>query len=344
MTRALDNRLQKMRPSADMKRLVMVMSSLLVAACGDDGSNASHLDGGMGDGGGSGSNVTCDTTMTLAAGDVYTDYSVAASDVLSDTATAYEWSVTSDSPCDAIIKENDGEPYSLSGQTTENLTFRPTLPGDYTVALKATTASGTVNACGKVHVDGGGLRIELCSDGTQQTDIDLHVHRPGSTAAWFDEADDCYSSNCIASNRVDWGLTESPLAACEKSPNGGRFTPLGGCPNPRMDSDSLDFREVENTTIDNPPAGMPIRVMAAYYSGSGTAIHPVVAIYCNGKRKAVYGTPDQVMGFNDPGGLRAGSMWRVADVTMNGSDCTVTPLHPPSMSTGYYVTDDDTTY
>ena len=62
---------------------------------------------------------------------------------------------------------------------------------------------------------------------------------------------------------------------------------------------------------------MPIRVMAHFYAGSGTAIHPVVAIYCGGKRKATYGTaPDQVPGFNTPGGLDAGTMWRVADVTM----------------------------
>ena len=345
MTHAIDKAPSQMRPSMDMKTAVMVMTSLLFCACDDGGGNTNHLDAGEGsDGGGNG--VACSTTMDLAAGSAYTDYTVMASQVFSGTATAYESSVTSDSPCDRVLKANDGTPYSPTGDTTASLTFRPTLPGDYTIALKATTASGMVTACGKMKVTAPGLRVELCSDGTQQTDIDLHVHRPGTTAAWFSATDDCFFNNCIAQgNRVNWGLATSAIGACSKSPNGSSYTPGGNCPNPRMDSDTLDFREFESTSIDNPPSGMPIRVMAHYYGGSSTAIHPVVAIYCNGTRKAVYGAgADQVMGFNKPGGLNAGSMWRVADVTMNGTDCTVTPLHPPNASTGYFVTTDDPAY
>lgn len=333
----------------DMKTVGWVMTSLLLCACDDGGDDNRHLDGGNGGGDGGGGGQVCANPKTLSAGAVYTDISVPAADLLDGTATAYDWTVTSDSPCDAVLRANDATLYDLSGETTNQVTFRPTLPGKYTVSLKATTASGPVDVCGTIDVTApqGGLRVEMCTDGTARTDIDLHVHRPGSTAAWFNATDDCFYNNCIAqtNGRVSWGLADSPLAACQKSPNGSLYTTRGNCPNPRMDSDTLDFREFEATTIDNPPQGMPMRVMAHYYAGSSTPIHPVVAIYCGSTRKAVFGTaPDQVQGFNKPGGLGAGSMWRVADVTMNGNDCTVTPLHPPSTSTGYHVTTDDTTY
>ena len=266
-----------------MKIALLVMSSLVVCACDDGGSDhlpPEHLDGGNGSGDGGGSGITCSTTMDLPAGTPYTDYNVAASQVFSGTATAYAWTVSSDSPCDAVIKANDGKPYSPTGDTTANLTFRPTLPGDYTVALKATTASGMVTACGTIKVTAPGLRVELCSDGTTQTDVDLHVHQPGSTANWFDTAADCFYSNCInQGQRVNWGYANSALASCSGSPNGSSYTSRGNCPNPRMDSDTLDYREFENINVDNAPDNMPIRVMAHFYAGSGTAIHPVVAIY-----------------------------------------------------------------
>ena len=41
------------------------------------------------------------------------------------------------------------------------------------------------------------------------------------------------------------------LAGCSGSPNGSMYTARGNCPNPRMDSDTLDYREFENINIDN---------------------------------------------------------------------------------------------
>jgi hypothetical protein len=57
------------------------------------------------------------------------------------------------------------------------LTLRPTLSGDYTVRVAHDLADGTSHECTFiVHIAGPGLRVEMCSDRTATTDIDLHLH------------------------------------------------------------------------------------------------------------------------------------------------------------------------
>ena len=86
--------------------------------------------------------------------------------------------------------------------------------------------------------------------------------------------------------------------------------------------------------------------MVHYWGGTG-AVRPLVSIYCGGQRKATFGAaPDLVSGFDQSGGNPNGDLWRVADVTITsgGADCTVTPLHPPGMNEGYWVTFGSVTY
>jgi hypothetical protein len=79
----------------------------------------------------------------------------------------------------------------------------------------------------------------------------------------------------------------------------------------------------------------------------------MVNIYCGGTLKATYGQkPDLVAGFNNGNQLQGGfgQMWRVADVTAmvdangNTTDCTVKAIHPPMMTSGYYVTTNNNAY
>ena len=122
---------------------------------------------------------------------------------------------------------------------------------------------------------------------------------------------------------------------------------LGFCRNPRLEIDSTSEAGVpENTNLDNPVEGATHRVMVHYYAGTGT-VRPVVSIYCGSQHKATFGVaPDVVPGFNLSGANPNGALWRVADVTITagGSDCTVTPLHPPGMTEGYWVTFGSVTY
>ena len=76
----------------------------------------------------------------------------------------------------------------------------------------------------------------------------------------------------------------------------------------------------------------------------------MVNIYCGGYLKATYGqAPDLVNGFDVSGSNSSGDMWRVVDVTpiVSGgvtTDCTLTPLHPPGQTSGYWVGTTPRTY
>jgi hypothetical protein len=223
-------------------------------------------------------------------------------------------------------------------------------------------------------VVGPGVRVELCWDHTGPepfgSDLDLHVHRSGTTTDWFFNADgssnndDCYFGNCrpISSTyhdeKMDWGYAKSPVATCSNGP----FMPTK-CLNPRLDIDSHDIVGVpENISIDNPKNGDTFRVMVHYYQSKGKLKqHPIVNVYCAGKLKATYGqTPQLCEGqpincgpensFNQGTANYyewniSGPKWKVADVTAtvdamgNTTDCTVNALHAPgSPGKLYWVT------
>jgi hypothetical protein len=225
------------------------------------------------------------------------------------------------------------------------------------------------------------LRVETCWDTTGRADIDLHLHRAGSTTPWFTTTpnvspmnltygdinpDDCYYFNCTANAwtcpfpgfqcaaPADWGYGASPLAECSGTPLGPVWSQLGGCANPRLDIDNIDVPGVpENINVDRPQNGATYRVMVHYFGPAvgGPTTHPLVNVYCGGRLLATYGAaPDLVAGFDQAGGFGEGPMWRVVDVqpTVNGSGtttgCTLSPLHPPGTSSGYWVTNNVRTY
>jgi hypothetical protein len=136
---------------------------------------------------------------------------------------------------------------------------------------------------------------------------------------------------------------------------------LNACANPRLDVDNISSVGVpENTNIDNPKNYESFRAMVHYYGGSFSAgeVHPIVNIYCGGNLKATYGAAPNTLGpcpgtscFNTSSGFNAGLMWRVADAeavvdpaTGLTTDCNVTAIHPPGMTSGYYVTNNDNSY
>jgi hypothetical protein len=295
-------------------------------------------------------NLQCPTSMP--DGDPFTPYVIDGTQFYSGTVTSWQWTVTG-GPCDQLFLTTTNplmQSFTVAGANTSMMTFTPTLSGDYTVTVRITASDGTVYMCTFiVHIRGPGLRVEMCSDRTGNTDIDTHLHRPNSTGVWWGP-DTCYYGNCAAGGTLNWGYANSPLTECQGGPQGAAWVTLGYCRNPRLDIDSIFRNGVpENINIDVPQNAQTYRIMINYFSGTGAA-HPMVNIYCGGQLRATYGqAPDLVPGFDVSGGGSSGDMWRVADVTptvVNGvtTDCTITPLHPPGMMSGYWVGTTPRTY
>ncbi len=303
--------------------------------------------------------LMCPGPGTMPDGQPYTNYVIDGTNFYAGTVTAWAWEVHG-GPCDVLFETTTSpltQSFTLTGATTSTLTFRPTLSGDYTITVRMTLPDGSVIECSfVVHIGGPGLRVELCSDASKNTDLDLHVHKPGTTTTWFRRnpttinADDCYYYNCAAAvyagaTRADWGYANSALAQCSGGPQGATWTGLGYCANPRLDIDSIQQNgRPENTNIDNPADGATYRVMVHYFTeyfpGPNTEVHPLVNIYCDGYLVGSYGAGDAVT-MTDAGGFAAGDMWRVVDVTtaVSGGVTTCTPT-----SLGYTVTNNSIVY
>jgi hypothetical protein len=137
---------------------------------------------------------------------------------------------------------------------------------------------------------------------------------------------------------AELGLRGQPPAECAGGPEGPWQT-LGYCRNPRLDIDSISDNGVpENINVDVPGNGETFRVMTHYYSGTGV-VRPMVNIYCGGVLRGSYGAPGNQLTNFDTSGSSTGDIWRVVDATMQvvggvTTGCTLTPLHPPSQSTG----------
>ncbi len=284
-------------------------------------------------------------------------------------ARGWQWSIEG-GPCDALSQQPS---YFLARAQSPDAVFTPRISGDYTVTLDVVSASGEHLRCTfVVHVAGPGVRIEMCYPENTTRDLDLYVHRPGNTRPWFDEgtssvysasADACSWHNCEAHlrsyigttslPRADWGYSRSPLAECENGPYGSEWRALGYCANPRLDLDN-NLREgigvPENINIDTPRDGDAFRVMVQNFSGH--LAHPLVNVYCGGRRVATFGeTPDEVADFHgDAGDHSFGAMWRVADVTAHvdargtTTGCEVAPIHPAGAASGYAITQGDPSY
>jgi hypothetical protein len=289
--------------------------------------------------------LTCPGPGDMVDGTPYTPYTIDGTQFFGGPVSSWAWTITG-GPCDQLFVSQGYTPtFTQSGQTTPTFTFTPKLSGDYTITVTMTLSDGSTKVCTFiVHIGGPGVRVELCWDTTGSADIDLHLHRPATTSNWFTTPDDCYYGNCAgAATAVNWGYPNSPQAQCAPG------APAAGCHNPRLDIDNIStIGKPENINVDNPPNGATFRVMVHYYGGS-VVTHPIVNVYCGGHLKATYGqSPDLLTGFNSGPHSNTGLLWRVVDVApavTNGdtTDCTLTPLHPPS-GTGYWVTNGVYTY
>ncbi len=183
-----------------------------------------------------------------------------------------------------------------------------------------------------LHLDrahpGAGLRIEMCYPESSVQDLDLYVKQPGHKTPWFTELtqfstalDQCSWANCEATlrggdvtpaqtvTRADWGYPTSPLSLCEHDLQGATWFGLGYCASPRLDIDN-NLSEAtgvpENINVDAPGDNETFRIMVANFSGPEA--HPLVNVYCDGRRVATLGAPpDQVLGFT-----ASGEAWRSA--------------------------------
>lgn len=310
----------------------------------------------------------------VPVGQPFADYVLNGRDFYVGPARAWRWRIEG-GPCDELSPRL--ESFELRGPSSEVATFVPKLSGDYRVTLSVTTPAGDVLSCSwEVNVAGPGLRVEMCYPESETQDLDLFLHRPGTTTAWYPpratafeplpEAS-CGWHNCEAEvrlrthpvtgrpvSRANWGYEESPLSACENGPAGDRWRARGSCANPRLDIDNNLSGDAiglpENINVDNPNDGETFRIMVQNFSG--VAARPVVNVYCGGRRISTFGrAPDTVTGYTGPDGNRAiGAMWRVADVTVRVNaagetvGCDVRQLHPSGVASGYFVTVNDPSF
>ena len=297
--------------------------------------------------------LACPAPGSMPGGNPFDNYVIDGTQFFSGTVTTWRWEVVG-GPCDRLFATTTNplrQTFTLTGQGTSSLTLRPQLSGDYTVRVFITLPSGEVLTCTFIiKISSPGLRVETCSDRSGATDIDLHMHRPGTTTDWFSATDDCYYSNCKSGSATppNWSFPNSPLSECVGGPEGAGWQTLGYCRNPRLDIDSISNNGVpENINVDNPANAQTFRVMTHYYSGTGV-VRPMVNVYCAGVLRGSYGGPTNELTNFDTSGSTTGDIWRVVDATVsvNGSGvttgCTLTPLHPPAQSTGYWVTNDRT--
>lgn len=295
-------------------------------------------------------------------------YPLRGRDFFTQPAKAWSWTVQG-GPCDALNASNPS--FVVEDATSETATFRPKLSGDYTVTLTVVPETGPIFKCSWiVHIEGPGLRIEMCYPESSFTDLDLYVKQPGHRTPWFTGTahfftalDQCCWANCEANlrpgdiqppqtvTRADWGYPNSPLSLCQNDLHGDVWQSLGYCSSPRLDIDN-NLSEAtgvpENINVDAPNDNETFRIMVANFTGAEA--HPLVNVYCDGHRTATIGAaPDALVGFSGTSGsLAIGALWRAADVTthVDGTQttCTVNVLHPPGASAGFDVTQDDPRY
>jgi hypothetical protein len=259
-------------------------------------------------------------------------YSLDGPAILDTAGTNWNWSVLA-------------PPYSavrvVTNPTAASTGFTPDVLGDYLVSVSYTDSLGIGRSCSwTVSVRGTGLRIYMRWDTFGSVDVDLHLHRSGTTTNFCTD-DDCYYGNCRTyGSGVAWGYASSPDEACGA---GAGDT----CYNPRIDVDTITGFDPENINIDNPNNGDSFRIMAHMFGGSART-NPVVTIYCGGRLKAVFGEAPDFVGLTRSGGSCGGETWRVADVTMlvdastGAVDCVVEPLL--GLSGGYDVRMNDATF
>lgn len=218
------------------------------------------------------------------------------------TIVSWRWGISSRPPGSATAP-----PAPADAASTR---FTPDIAGVYTLTVTATDDDGLTGTC-TTRIDAGnvdGLRVEMFWD-TDNSDMDLHLLNPTATE-WTSDGD-CYWSNCISGRggRLEWGAP-------------------GPDDNPRLDIDNVSGRGPENINITRPVPGT-YRVGVHAYRGSGGPTHRVtVRIYCGGSTTE----PQRTFGPITLGTRRShteNDFWRVADVTLTASGCTIADLSRP---------------
>ena len=172
--------------------------------------------------------------------------------------------------------------------------FTPDIAGDYTLRLQVQDDAGHLAECTTLvrAIATEGLRVEIFWD-TNRTDMDTHVLHPDAET-WGSRLD-CFYANCVG------GLAWS--------------TP-GRDDDPSLDIDDVNGFGPENINIATPAAGT-YRVGVHSFRGEGRV---TVRIYCGGSSS----TPRRTFGPKQLG--QSDLLWRVADVTITPSGCTINEL------------------
>jgi len=199
--------------------------------------------------------------------------------------------------------------------------------GDHIVELDVSDAGIPIYECEWViRAVGPGLNTTLAWDTFGATDLDLHLHRSGTTADWC-SGDDCFFANCQSGGDREWGYAPSSPDVCSES----------ACPNPRLDQDNISGFVPESNSLDNPADGDVFRVMAHVFSNfSGADVHPTMAIYCGGELTGFLGEAGDQVTVSSSGSSCMGDTWRAADVAVSvdaetgAVSCDVTPLEDDS--------------
>jgi hypothetical protein len=210
--------------------------------------------------------------------------------------------------------------------------FQPVAVGEHGVLYTKMTVGGPEQCTYSLFAGGpGSLRVELHWEndlGGSGVDLDLHLHRPGTTTPWGGtqgSPEDCAWDNCTANTFAvpgagpDWFSGSQPPAPVSwyldpvLGDNGCYFAPKGqgalwqaiglGCHNPRLDVEqiscdptdldpsSLQFCAGEVSSIDFMPQLTWTRVAVHYYSAGAQTypVHPAVKIFCHGLLAAELG-------------------------------------------------------
>lgn len=184
---------------------------------------------------------------------------------------------------------------ALSPANQPNTSFTPDIAGIYVFELTVVDDTGRSASCrSTIRAEATeGLRMEVIWN-TDRTDMDSHM-LPPTGMQWFSD-EDCYYANCRSGR--PWG------GAGEED-------------NPFLDIDDVDGFGPENINIMRPVDGT-YRIAIDAFSG---AAEVTVRIYCGGSTvepRQVFGPVLITSARND--------LWRVADVTITGTSCTITDL------------------
>ncbi len=248
----------------------------------------------------------CDVLLTCPIEDFafpLSNYELRGGDIYAGEVEADSWRWIVEAP---VGSASDG----ADNPNSENTSVYLDVSGDYLVTLEVTVEGSVFTCTFIVHAQGRGLRVELIWDEFGNTDLDLHLHRPGSTSDWCDAEDTCYYANCDNGSSPNWGYEMST----EGCPDGDAT-----CRNPRLDIDNINGFDPENINLDNPNDGDMFRIMVHEYSkssGVGDTL-PEVRIYCGGVLSAELGVAPDTAPMTQGRTNCRGDTWRVADVTIS---------------------------